>query len=182
MANPSDLQSKITRAIKAVLVAANVQGVIIAAPENIERKLPLTTATCGDGDEEPDQPGNYHFPNVCICLEDDAVDNPSNADYAARRTDANSHFTTVKSALTLSADGVTYGYMRWLLTTMGQALATTGTAQQQADNADMADFQILDWRPVTMGVEEKRSGGDKGTFWAREIVFNCLAADSNMLP
>jgi hypothetical protein len=172
-----DLQSKITRAMKAVLKNAGVTGTIIAAPENIERTLPLTTITCDDGRQTLDQPGNWNFPDIQIFLKDDAVADPGIPDYAERRTAANSHFSSVCSALCLSDDGgQSYDYMARLLTAAGQALATTGTAEQQADNADMAAFTVLFWNPTVSG-SGKISTSDKGTFWERVVGFECIACN-----
>ena len=185
-----DLQSKINRAIRAWLInqGAVAAANCITAPSSAKRPLPLTDIDADrikQGATPADGPGNWHFANVSIILEDSAVVLPGD-DPDSQRVLANDHFTAVWSALNQSDDGTTIFYTGYQITLAGQALAVDASngadpvqAQSAADNSDMVDFTIL---ALWQGLEGTAAKSADGTFWSREIGFSCVACNANLLP
>lgn len=182
----ADLQSKICRAVKALLIAEGVGSALdtIAAPSQEARSLPITTITTGDGSPF-DGPGNWSH-TVNLDLRDEAVTQPTEANPQSTRVSANERCTRIVNALTRSEDTHTLKYTADRLTTLGRALAvdeTSGSnpiaAQRALDNADMADFTVLWWEAVGVGSANKVAT-DGGTFWQRDLQFNCVACNANL--
>ena len=157
-----------------------------AQPDSYERNLPLTEIGTGDGHCSLDCPGNFHFPEVRVVMEDEGVNQATAVNQNAARVAANQRMSAIYEALVLSTDGTTYDYTAQAITAAGQALAVDPSngadavqAQTAADNADMGDLQVIWWNPVTNGMmKENRS--DKGVFWERELGFECIAANRAM--
>lgn len=182
----SDLQSKIARAVKALLLAEGAGSTIdtIAAPSDAERSLPNTTISAGDGDEFAG-PGNYKFP-VWLELCDAAVTQADEPNDQATRVSANERFTRIWNALNRSDDGHTLQYTANRLTTLGRALAVDETsgadplaAQRAIDNADMADFTVLWWEASPAGAANKITGKES-SYWSRDLQFACVACNSTL--
>lgn len=180
----SDLQSKICRAIRALLIAEGAGSALdtLAAPDYQSRELPLTAIMCGDGDPF-DGPGNFTFP-ITIDLRDEAVTQPTETNDQATRTAANARLSAIINALTKSEDGHTLYYTAARLTSLGRALAvdeTSGSsaaaAQRAIDNADMAEFTVLWWESMGVGSPGKVAGNGV-SFWQRELQFSCVACDA----
>jgi hypothetical protein len=174
-----DLASKITRAIRALLISvgADDSNNIIAEPFNSPRGLPLTNIAAGDGVEMIECPGLYRFPAITLTLEDDATVQPNQPNPNGPLVAANSRFSKIKNALTQTDTGTDLRLTAIAITDAGNALAVSdGTPEgdkRAADNADMADFTVQDWRAISFPVA--KLAGDKGTFWEREISFECVA-------
>lgn len=183
MPDPStDLQSKINRAVRAVLVdqQAATNDNCYCDPETAGRTLPNTTVTTGDG-VPFDGPGNWHFPVVNLNLRDDASVQP-NQRAADQKTSANTRCTKIYNALARSDDTHTLAYTASELTRLGRALAVDASngsdpvqAQAARDNADMADFTVLWWEFSGQGVPTKPEGS---TFWERDLQFSCVACNA----
>jgi hypothetical protein len=180
----SDIQSKLARAIRALLIADGAGSTedTIAAPSDQERSLPLTAISVGDGDPF-DGPGNLKFP-VTLDLRDEAVTQPDETSDQATRRAANERLTNIVNALTKSDDDHTLYYTAARLTTLGRALAVDETsggdanaAQRALDNADMADFTVLWWESMGVGSPGKVSG-DGVSFWQRDLQFSCVACSA----
>ena len=173
----TDLQSKINRAVRAWLVSQNAVAATqcIAAPASFGRTLPLTVIETGDGMAILEQPGNFHFADVRITMEDSAAVQPNMADPQTPRANANAHWTAVANALSQSNDNYTLLYTAQQITIAGRALATSNPA----DDADMADFTMLWWEPAMQGSAKK---AEDGTFWQREIAFGCIACNTALAP
>lgn len=176
----SDLQSKINRAIRALLMAAGaaVVGDTYAPPDGEGRTLPNTTVETLDGMEMTECPGLWRFPQVLLNLRDEAVAQPDEPSANAMWVAANARFSRIVSALTQTDTGTDYRVTAVAITQAGNALAVSdGTPegdQRAKDNADMADFTIQYWRPVSLP-GAKKTGSDKETFWERELTFECVA-------
>jgi hypothetical protein len=174
-----DLGSKITRAIRALLINAGAGTVddTIAEPFSGKRELPLTNIASGDGVEMVECPGLYRFPAIILTLEDDATVQPFEVNSNAPLISANSRFSKIKNALMQTDTGTDLRLTAISITAAGNALAVSdGTPEgdkRALDNADMADFTVQDWRAVSFPVA--KLAGDKGTFWEREISFECVA-------
>lgn len=166
-----DLQSKICRAIRALLIEEGAGSTedTIASPSSEQRTLPLTGISCGDG-QPFDGPGNWQH-QINIELRDDAVNDPDDGDPDTARVVANARCTRIVNALMLSDDGHTLDYTARRLTTLGRALAA------DSDNADMADFTVLWWGAAGQGTANLTSG-DSSMFWQRDLQFNCVACNS----
>ena len=175
----SDITSKLNRAIRALLISedAGTEQDTIAEPSEQERPLPVTTISTGDGSPF-DGPGNQQFP-VSITLHDPGIGNPESITIDGTRRAANTRLTNVHNALCQSDDEHTLKYTAGLLTTAGRDLASTGTAAQQAANADMADFTVLWWEYVTTGASTL-SSSELGTFWERSLQFRAVACNNNL--
>jgi hypothetical protein len=81
--NSLDLQSKIPRAIRALIISTGVGNAgntyaAFAASMSINRGLPNTTIIC-DGEGMPDElgTGNFRFPEVRIIFRDNATPQPN---------------------------------------------------------------------------------------------------------
>jgi hypothetical protein len=179
-----DIQSQITRAVRALLIADGAGSAVdtIAAPSELPRSLPITTVTCGDGDPF-DGPGNQKF-RVTLDLLDEAATQPDESSNQASRVAANERLTNIVNALTKSDDDHTLYYTAAMLTTLGRALAVDETsgadadvAQRALDNVDMAAFTVLWWESMGVGAAGK-SSGDTGAFWQRELMFSCVACSA----
>jgi len=181
----TDLQSKICRAVKALLIAAGAGSAVdtIAAPSAQERSLPVTTILAGDGTPF-DGPGNSKHP-VTLELRDDAIDQPTETNPGTKRVTASERLTAIWNALNRSDDGHTLYYTAQLLTAAGRALAVDETggadatvAQRARDNADMADFTVLWWESLGAGSANRVSPEGGVTHWQRDLQFNCVACNS----
>lgn len=178
-----DLQSKICRAVRALLIeeSAGSTADTIASPSAAARSLPLTAINAGDA-KPFDGPGNWQM-DISITLLDAAPVQPDEANDQASRISANERMTKVVDALMKSDDTHTTYYTAQRLTTLGRALAVSdGSAsgdQRALDNADMAEFTVLWWEADGIG-SAGRISGDKGTFWERELKFNCVACNANL--
>ena len=180
-----DLQSKINRAIRAVLISAGAGTLndTYAAPASDDRQLPNTTIITGDGIPFSG-PGNWHFPEVTVLLRDSAVVQPATDAANTPRISANSRMTAVINALTLSDNISSLYYTAQQITALGRALAVDPTngsnpiaAQSALDNADMSDFTCL-WWDVTSNGQPKKS--ENGAYWERELGFSCIACNASI--
>lgn len=186
MADPNtDLQSKINRAVRAVIlsVGAGTVNNTYAAPFGDVRILPNTSISTGDGIPF-DGPGNWHFPNVIVNLRDDGAIQPDATDPNQPRIDANLRLTGIYNALNRSNDTTTLYFTAGELTRLGRLLAVDqsgGTdpvqAQSAADNADMADFTVLWWEGGLVGTPTRHES-DGHFFWERELGFGCVACNT----
>jgi hypothetical protein len=168
----TDLQSKINRAIRVYLIG---QGAVSASncfadPVSFQRSLPLTHISTGEGTAISDQPGNIHFPNVLIKMEDAAVVQPNMADPQTPRVNANTHWSAVATALKQSNDVYTLNYTAQQITAAARAWGASNP-----DDADLQQFTMLWWEPSMEGAPTR---SEDGTFWAREIGFGCIACDA----
>lgn len=184
-----DLQSKITRAVRAWLIT---QGVVTidncyAAPASDDRKLPNTTIeVTGDGEQDAGfGPGNYKFRGIEINLRDDAVIQPDEA-ATDPRVAANTRMTGIWDNLNVSNDSCTLYYTAQQITAAGRLLAVDQSngadpvqAAAAAANADMASFSMLWWEAVTMGTMGMAS---KGTYWERTLIFEAIACNATLAP
>lgn len=180
----TDLQSKIDRAIRAVLLdqGAATKENCYAAPASEARIL--TNCTIASGDGHPfDGPGNWQFPNVTLNLRDDGSVQPDMADANQPRTDANARMTKIFNALNRSDDEHTLYYTATEITRLGRLLSvdvSSGSdptlAQEAADNADMADFTMLWWEAGIVGTPVKHDS--ETTFWERDLQFSCVACNA----
>jgi hypothetical protein len=175
----TDLQSKITRAIQAVLIDQGlIAATIFAAPSNAARTLPNTTISIESDAFAYDGPGNWQFPDVRLTLRDDAIKQPDTADPESYRKTANDRWSNTYNALARSDDTHTLFYTATQLTALGNALATNPDPVIATDNADMADFTVLWWELVRQGAPNLVAGDGGGTFWEREMQFSCVVANT----
>lgn len=175
----SDLPSKITRAIRALLISEGAGSAVdtFAAPCGEPRALPNTTIHSGDADPF-DGPGNWSF-SVMLILRDEAVTQSTKPNPVAQRVAANQRFTNISNTLTRSDDTHTLKYTALAIQNAGRALAVSdGSAEgdkRAADNADMADFSVLWWEKSGFGSAKQAS---PGAFWERDLNFTCVACNA----
>ena len=190
MGDTFDLQTKIPRAIAALIIGTNVGTVNNTYPGEAtatvtNRTLPNQTITCGDGFEEDLQPGNFRFTGT-INFRDDGTTQPNETNLPnGPFIRAQQRVSPIITQLVLSDDGTTKDYTRRQLNAWGRKMAATvangGTAssdQDAANNADMADFTFIYWNITDYGTPKKTESG--GTFVERDITFECVACNSNI--
>lgn len=178
----SDLQSKINRAIRAVLIdrgAVNEDN-CFADPESADRILPNSTISTGEGNPF-DGPGNWQFPEILINIRDEATVQPNMASEDPRLA-ANVRATAIWNALNRSDDETTLYFTASEITRLGRALAVAMDSSPAAvafaaANADMAEFTCLWWEAAAQGPAKKH---EDGTFWSRDFVFSCVACNGTL--
>jgi len=170
-----DLSSKITRAIRALLISsgADIAANIIAAPASTDRTVPNTTIDAGDSVPEIQGTGIWRFPNITITLKDSAAIQPGATNLSAPLLAANARFSSCVNTLLKSDDLSTLLYTAKAITTAGRALATS----DPTNSADMADFTIQWWEEVHLSSPSKHEH-DGGTFWISQLTFSAVACAS----
>ena len=188
MANTFDLQSKLNRAIYALIIRTGIgdsantfAGEVSSQP----RTLPNTTIEAGEGNEESSM-GNFRFHGV-ITFRDDAILQPNQANPQAPFIAAQTRSSAIIEQLVLSDGSPEMEVTRQNLNTYGRALAvdpsngaTLALAQDAAANADMVDFTALYWRITDYGTTRRAGGEKEGVFFEREVAFESLCCNSNV--
>ena len=187
MGDTFDLKTKVDRAVYALIVGMGVGNKNNTYPGEAtigSRTLPNTTIDSGECFEEDLQPGNFRFPGGKISFRDDATLQPNESNPQAPFLLAQQRVTAIIGQLVLSDDQTTLDYTRRQLNYWGRLLATDASnetdataAQTAANNQDMLDFTLLYWRITDYGVPKKIEGV---TFYEREVMFECVACNSNI--
>lgn len=167
-----DLQSKLNRAIQAVIIdqGAGTESDTLIEFTSEPRVPPLTSIDSGGADEHVMFSGNWRFAKVMVVLNDPATvedENPKAAQIAALQ-----RYNLVRQALTRIGDLGEFSFMPDELTTIGRALADAGE-----DNADMTDFTVFWWKIV--GLSSPRINPEANCFEA-QLQFDCIACNGNV--
>jgi hypothetical protein len=83
----------------------------------------------------------------------------------------------VIDALSLTDNGSDMRATATAITAAGRLLATTGTAQSQANNADMLDYSCIFWVPSGF---ERGQPDEEGTAWSEITTFESHCCPSNV--
>lgn len=167
-----DLQSKLNRAIRAVLIeqgAGSTDDTFIEFT-SADRAFPNTTIDSGNASEHVMFTGNWRFQNVSLTLRDSASsedENPKAAQIAALE-----RYDRIRAALTRVGDNGEFNFMPGELTTLGRALAT----ESPEDDADMADFTVFWWNITSLS--SPRIDPEANCFTA-SLQFDCIACNGN---
>lgn len=179
----SDLQSKICRAVKALLLAegAGSAGDTFVQFCSDPRTFPNTTIECPEGEELVKYSGIWKFTNVRVTMRDAATVQPTETNQNAAWIAATERYNRIHTALSRVGDNGEFTFLPALLTEAGRALADSDGSedgdQQQEDNADMATFTITWWHCT--GLSAPRSD-DAGTCYESELQFECHACNGNV--
>jgi len=188
MANTFDLESKLNRAIYALIVFTGVgdaKSIFAGEVSSQERTLPNTTIISGEGNEEFDL-GNYRFHGK-ISFRDDGVLQPNMANPEQPFLNARNRVSAIIEQLSLSDGSAEMEVTRQNLNAYGRMLAVdptngadAGSAQNASNNSDMTDFTVLYWRVTDYGTSRQASVDTGGLFYEREVFFEALACNSNV--
>ena len=191
--NSYDLESKVTRAVRAQIIAAGADAPenVIAGPSIVNRTLPNTTIYIPESDsasarEEIMGSGNMKFPAIGINFRDNAVNAPGDSNPRGSYLAANARISATIQALTQTDDeGASLNYTRSAINSAAQALAVDSSmganavqSQDAFNNADMADFSFIWWQIVDYGTMKMNKDSGGGTFWERTIFFEGIACNS----
>jgi hypothetical protein len=178
-----DLQSKLNRAIRAVIIeqGAGSADTIFLAHTSDERGLPSTSIDSGDATEHVMFTGNWRFTSVTVTLRDSA--DPEQFAPTPPQVAATERYNLIRAALTRLGDNGEFNYMPGQLTTLGRALAVDESegeipesAQFAADNADMEDFTVFWWNTVALSSPRINA---EAHCYESELRFDCIACNGN---
>ena len=116
--------------------------------------------------------GNERW-QVTITAKYSAVQSVNAPDKYAARVARDQFVGLITAAMLQSDDGATLDATAAMITAAGRALATTGTPQQQADNADLVNFTCLHvhFLGSTRGIPD-----EEGCAWVEVRRFEIVAA------
>lgn len=167
-----DLQSKLARAIRAVLIsegAGSTDDTFIAF-ESSTKSLPNTLIDVGGASEQVPFTGNWRFPRVTIVLRDPAAVQPDDTNAASMWTAALARFDLVHNALSRVGDAGEFNFMPGELNTLGRALAT----DQPETDADMADFTVFWWNINQLSPPRLNA---EGNYFEAALEFDAIACN-----
>lgn len=182
----TDLQSKICRAVKALLIAEGAGSALDTFIElcSDPRTFPNSTISTGSADELVKFSGIWKFANVRLDLRDAGTVQPTESNPKAAIIAATERFNRIRTALSRVGDNGEFAYTPALLTAAGRALAVDESAgtdpvitQRALDNADMAYFTITWWHLT--GLSAPRSDSE-ATCFESELQFECHACNGNI--
>lgn len=179
----SDLQSKICRAVKALLIAEGAGSALDTFVQfcSDPRTFPNTTIECPEGDELVKYSGIWKFSNVRVTMRDTATVQPAESNPNAAWIAATDRYNRIRTALSRVGDTGEFAFLPALLTTTGRALATSDGSsagdQRAEDNADMATFTITWWHITGLSAPRLDAAGD---CFESELQFECHACNGNV--
>lgn len=170
----SDLQSKLNRAIRAVIIdqgaGSDADTFVDFTSDN--RELPNTTIDCGEASEHIPFTGNWRFPRVAIVLRDHAAIQPEEINTDAAWRAAMERYDKVRVALSRVGDSGEFDFMPGQLTTLGRALSV----DDPENHADMEDFTVFWWNIVTLAAPRLSPDGN---FFESGLQFDAIACNAN---
>jgi hypothetical protein len=180
-----DLQSKITRAIRALLIsegAGSTEDTFVEFTSD-QRSLPNTTIDSGSATEHIMFTGNWRFTGVNVVLRDAATVQPDETNTQAARIAAQERYDLVRKALTRVGDNGEFTFLPSELTAAGRALAVDESSgsdaesvQRAEDNADMADFTVFWWNITNLSSPRLNT---EATAFEADMQFDCIACNGN---
>lgn len=178
----TDLQSKINRAVRALLINSGAGSTEDTFTEltSDTRALPNTTIATGQGEELVRYTGTWRFPDVTVTLRDRASVEPDEENPNTAWIEALARYNDIHNTLARVGDAGELGFMATELTEAGRALAESYLTESgdiiAADNADMASFTIFWWHLVNRSSPRINA---EGTFYESEMQFECHACNGN---
>lgn len=179
----SDLQSKICRAIKALLISegAGSEEDTYCEFSTADRTVPNTTIESGQAMEHVKFTGNWHFPGVIVSLRDPAMLQPEETNRNLAWKNATDRYNRVRIALSRIGPNGEFSFLPGELTNIGRGLATAVDSSADAiqfaeDNADMADFTVFWWQIVGLNAPRVDATGN---YFDSELRFDCIACNGN---
>lgn len=187
MAALTNLPSKLSRAICAYLVSANIDQKQVyphyTAKERTFANGPIVTPMIYPGQPDPVLVGNKRF-KVGIQIRGGEANDGSDGAGEAKRVEFDAFVGEVNEALMQSDNQQNLDFTAAAIKTAGRSLAVAGTPTQEADkedwrkaanNADMADFSITQWVDATIGAGEATD-----CKWEIVIMFDAAACELNV--
>lgn len=187
MAAPTNLASKLSRAICAYLVAQEIsQEQVYPMFTAKTRKFdngPIVTPIVYPGKPDPAFSGTRRF-QVAVSIKGTASHDLSDANAETERVEFDAFVGAVWEALmqTDESDGQTLNATRDAINAAGAAMAVAGDAATEAakepwcqatNNTDMTDFSVLQWVDRDMGMGEARDCN-----WEMVLMFEVSAAEA----
>jgi hypothetical protein len=179
MASPfSNLQSKLERAIVAYLISkgCGTSNDIVPFEYEITRKSLMTTVNTGIAVPDVQFTGNYRIP-VVVSVQASASEEPNATNPAAQRLAFDARVALTGDMLVQTGNGQNLQATATDINAAGRALATTGSAQDQTNNADMGDFTINGWFEAGFGKGEAK---DEGCIWEIVLLFTAVGCGANV--
>jgi hypothetical protein len=176
--------SQLDRAITAFLIqngigkwaVQNKGDCIIVPADSLEIKTyPNVTVWSHSSQHDPVQTGNEYF-QVRITCKFSAAGAKQSANPYAARVARDKIVGTLMAAMMQSSDNSTLDYTAMLITQAGNAMATSGTIEQQANNADMTQFTCL--HVYYLGTESRGEPDEAGCDWVEVRSFKITCAPS----
>ena len=177
-----DLQSKLNRSIRALLIAEGAGSTEDTFTEisSATRQLPNTTIDSGSASEHVMFTGNWRFQNVTLTMRDNAAVQPDD-EINSPWVVAVERYNRIRVALSRIATSGSFAFLPGELTTAGRALAVSDGSESgdiiAADNADMADLTVMWWN-IT-GLSSPRFNSEADCFES-ELQFDCIACNGNV--
>lgn len=136
--------TQVERAIRAWLIecAAGTADDIYISNDSRERQFPITDIIAQESKHHPENTGTEIW-QVTIQHKFPAANQPGQTNLGKNRVQMDDRVGKQMAAMLQSNDNLTLNATWEGITTSGRLLATTGSAQEQANNADMADFTCL---------------------------------------
>lgn len=170
----NNLRSKLDRAICAYLIAQGVGTADDVSPWNsvTTNTYPLTTVHSTISKPEVNFTGNRRI-SVQISIKGSAANATNNDDPDSVRAAFDARVAETMDALMQTDDEQTLNYTANAITAAGRALATSSPK----DNADMADFTLMEW--YESGEGDGPTGPDEeACAWNEILMFDAVCCAS----
>jgi hypothetical protein len=184
MAYKYNLQSKLERAIVAYLVSKGCGTNLDIFPfESLrDRSLFLpgstgnTTIQTSTALVDIQFTGNYRIP-VLVSVQGSISQGPGATNPGGPRVAFDGRVAVTGDFLNQTDNGQNLQATATDITAAGRLLATTGSAQEQANNADMVDFTINGWFEKGFGKGEAK---EANAAWEIVLLFECVCCPANV--
>ena len=176
--------SQLDRAVVAYLIANGVglwkwtkNGDCVIAPANSlqVKTFPNLTVSSHQSEHDPIESGNEDF-QVSIACKFSAAGAAQQSNPYAARVMMDATIGLMLACMLQSNDGATLDLAAANITAAGLALATSGSAQDQANNADMANFTAL--QVHFLGTSARGRPDEAGCDWVHISGFKIIACPS----
>ena len=181
-----NLRSKLDRAIVAYLISAGAGSIddVLSSRTRKARKFPNTTVKAGRGVPDPPYSGNYRV-TVYVSIKYSATQEVKEPNPGLARTQFDQRVAQTFDALMQSDNQQDLHQTATLITAAGRNLAVDPnngtdpvTKQEAENNADMADFTIMQW--IDQGFGSGPDEDAEGNNWEEVLMFEALCCPSNV--
>lgn len=177
------VDSKLERAIVAYLISVDCgdEEDIFHSMSMGTRGFPNTTVLPVNGTPEPKFTGDYRI-QVWVSIKGSASTGTDETNPLAGQVAFIQRVQQTWDALMQTDDEQTLRYTATAITAAGRALAVAVDASDEAiqfaaNNADMADFTVIEWEDAGFG---QGKADPQGHDWERVLMFSALAASANV--
>ena len=164
------------RAVCAYLIANGVGTWQNTFPsDSLETRVFPNITVLSHSSEQSYTPSGDETFHTSITVKYSAAGTQQSANPYAARVARDALIGQVMYLMSLSDDGATGDYTAAQIQAAGQALATSGSAQEQANNADMANFSCLH---LYFEGSSRGNSDEPGVAWVEARNFRIIAAPS----